>query len=158
VTVKGRGSFWIFAGAGLLTVVAMAAFEAPSFLSKHLTGANDNKSAPPAIIFQRILSRDLLAYFAATGTAATRVDYSLIRDPTGLSGSARPQYYAWVKAYSGEQIVREGAVRFAAVDRSRFEITHFVERNSIIRDPEWISAVFPSPVLTAILARARAEP
>jgi hypothetical protein len=152
--MEGRGSFWIFAGGGLLTVVAMAAFEAPSFLASHLSHVNQN--APPAIAFQRLLMRDLLAFFAKDA-AATKVDYRLIRNPAAQSATADSNYYAWVQVYAGESLVAEGAVRFAAADRTRFEINRFFDRASIVRDPARLSAVFPEPVVNAILVRARAE-
>lgn len=98
-----------------------------------------------------------MAFFSKSGITATKVDLSLIRDPALRSAAAPHSYYAWVRAYAGDDVVREGAVSVSAVDRTRFDVTHFLERSSIMQDPTQLGALFPEPVAQSVLERARNE-
>jgi hypothetical protein len=51
-------------------------------------------------------------------------------------------------------VVREGAVRVAAIEEMRFEVTNFLSSEQIRADAESVSSVFPAPLISDILRRA----
>jgi len=61
-------------------------------------------------------------------------------------GVAYPKFYAWVVIREGETMIEEGAVRLAAIDKERFEVTHYLGRAEIERDPEKVYETFPRDV------------
>ena len=106
--------------------------------------------------FRKFLLRDLEAYFAGVTGRRVRTEYELLRDAPTQSGVAYPKFYAWVRLFGGETLVDEGAVRVAAIDRVRFEVTDYVSRSRIVREPRSVEPIFPQPLLPAIRARAGA--
>ena len=68
--------------------------------------------------FNRLLQRDLVAFFTARTKRAVKIDYRLLRDGPTQSGTAYPKYYAWVRILDGSNLVDEGPVRLAAIERS----------------------------------------
>ncbi|BDC51117.1 hypothetical protein F183_A34330 [Bryobacterales bacterium F-183] len=103
---------------------------------------------PEAKVFRTHLERDLRAYFADTLQRAdlARVDFEEIRssgNPT-QTGTALPKFYYWVRVYDLKRTkVAEGAVRAAAIERKRFEITHFIARRRVRSEPELLQKIFP---------------
>jgi|GEM_PF-4637543 hypothetical protein len=68
-----------------------------------------------------------------------------------------PSNYIWVKvrnSFGG--LVSEGAVRVAAIDQVRFEVTNFLAAQEIRADPTTVQQVFPRPLVESILSRAKA--
>jgi hypothetical protein len=105
--------------------------------------------------FGVLLVRDLLAYFKCTvGPSATSVEYQLLRKEPTQSGVAYPKYYAWVKVNNGSQPLVDGAVRFAAIEQKRFEVTTFLSRKQIQGNSSDVAEVFPSPLVPAIISLA----
>jgi hypothetical protein len=90
---------------------------------------------PSAQEFDRLLRRDLQAYVDARIGANRIVEYELLRDGPTQSGAAYPKYYVWVKASHLNRTVLAGAARVAAVDRARFEVTHFLSAEEINLSP-----------------------
>ena len=107
-------------------------------------------NVPPREDFGRFLKRDLAAYFRSPQRADYDVQYELLRDGPTQSGVSYPKYYVWVRVTANEIVVREGAVRVAAIARERFEVTHFIERTEFERDRAQLEMVFPAPVVSAI--------
>jgi hypothetical protein len=110
-------------------------------------------NVPPEADFDRLLRRDLVAYFASGDGPPPDVSYELLRKGPTQTGIAYPKFYAWVSVRREGHPTREGAVRLAAIDRQRFEITQFVDKSEIRRDPSGLDQVFPPPVAAAIKAR-----
>lgn len=108
--------------------------------------------------FGPLLQRDLLAYFKSTGVAsASSVEYQLLRKEPTQSGVAYPKFYAWVKVNSGSQLLLEGAVRVAAIEQKKFEVTNFLPRKQVQGVPSEVSAIFPSPLVPTIISMAGAK-
>lgn len=123
-------------------------FGQPSVAESH-TEAN----VPPRSSFDSILKRDLEAYFITKGVAVPKVDYALLRDGPTQTGIAFPKFYAWVRISSGNKLV-EGAVRLAAMNRTQFEVTHFLSREQIVAAPTEVGKIFPAPLVSAIVQKA----
>jgi hypothetical protein len=111
-------------------------------------------NVPAEAEFDALLTRDLRAYFS---TRATSVSYELLRQAPTQSGIAYPKFYAWVRLFNGAKVVDEGAVRVAAIERVRFEITHYFSKAAIVQNPSAIEQVFPSALLPDIRNRATIE-
>lgn len=108
-------------------------------------------NVPAGADFDRIMRRDLEAYFAGTSARPiAALDYQLLRDGPTQSGLAYPKYYVWVVVQHGADSVQEGAVRLQAMDRERFEVTHFLSRDEIASNRSGLRSVFPEPVCVRI--------
>jgi hypothetical protein len=113
-------------------------------------------NVPDRADFDRLLQRDLAAYFVREPAQGRRLEYELLRDGSTQSGTALPKFYAWVRVSGGGAPVEEGAVRVAAVERTHFEVTQFVPADRIRADPDAIYRVFPAPVCARILLKLKA--
>lgn len=113
-------------------------------------------NVPDKNSFNNLLERDLRVYFARTLKKhdLLRVEYNLLREGPTQTGIAYPKFYLWTKVYSGKEVVDEGAIRVAAVDRERFEITDFVSKRKIIAKPANVELVFPAALTEKILRLA----
>ena len=109
-------------------------------------------NVPPDADFHRILRCDLSAYFSTEAVPNPSVEYELLRDGPTQSGIAYPKFYVWIRVQTSP--VRQGVARLAAIDRERFEVTHFIEQGAIVGDPSQLDALFPAPVAAAIKAKA----
>ena len=106
--------------------------------------------------FRALLTRDLEAYFHTAGAQPVRADYQLLRDLPTQSGVAHPKFYAWVRILCAGAPCREGAVRVAAIDKTRFEILHFAATADIARNPDGLASIFPAALIPLIQAKAGA--
>ena len=82
------------------------------------------------------------------------MSYELLRKGPTQSGVAYPKYYAWVRVHRHDGLL-EGAVRLAAIDDQRFEVTHFLPAQEIVASPG-IESVFPEPLRQTIRDRSKA--
>jgi hypothetical protein len=114
-------------------------------------------NVPDEADFSAVLERDLRAYFAAAGFRRPSIRFEMLRHAPTQSGIAYPKYYLWVWVWSEGRPAVSGAVRVAAVQRERFEVTDFRSREAIIAQPGQIGSVFPAPLVEPIRARATAE-
>jgi|APLow6443716910_1056828.scaffolds.fasta_scaffold99565_2 hypothetical protein len=121
----------------------------PSVQQSHIAG-----NATGEEMFDALLSRDLGAYFASRGLTDPEVSYELLRRGPTQSGVAYPKFYVWVSAMSAQGDTMTGAVRVAAIERVRFEITDFVARADIVKNPDGLASIFPAALLPAIRAKA----
>lgn len=92
--------------------------------------------------FDMILKRDLEKYFLKPNGKVS-VTYTMLREGPTQSGIAYPKYYVWSKIYIKGKLLDEGAVRVAAIDRAKFEITDFVKINILKKDPSYMYSIFP---------------
>ena len=126
------------------------AFAQLSIQQSHIEG-----NVPATSEFHPLLERDLLAYFRASGSPqAVSVQYKLLREGPTQTGIAFPKYYAWVKVFADTQTLHEGAVRIAAIQRTRFEITHFISSQNIKANPREVGNIFPAPLVPDVLLLA----
>ena len=116
------------------------------------------ENVPSPGVFDKILERDLLAYFhKEIGKTASNVKYRLLREGPTQSGLAYPKYYLWVIVKNGSVNITEGAVRVEAIEKKRFEVTHFVSKEEIQKQPEQITSIFPKLLIPSILSAAGAQ-
>ncbi len=110
-------------------------------------------NVPPLGEFNRLLQRDLNAYFKAKQGKTVQVEYENLRDGPTQSGVAYPKFYVWIRVSESGSVAAQGAVRLAAIERKRFEVTDFIAEQAIRDDPTAIYRVFPAPVCDTIKAR-----
>lgn len=113
------------------------------------------ENVPDEPAFAGLLERDLNAHFAALGVSSVATRAELLREGATQSGIAYPKFYLWVQVFSGGELVNSGAVRAAAVQKVRFEITHFISANEINEEPARVGSIFPAPLVGGIRERAR---
>jgi hypothetical protein len=77
----------------------------------------------------------------------------LLRDEPTQTGTAFPKFYLWVWITRPSGAIDEGAVRVAAINRTHFEVTHFVPDEAVRSNPDEIANIFPPPVADKIAAR-----
>ncbi len=137
----------------LLLAASCAALPQDSVQISHVEA---NVPAPER--FADLLKRDLLSFAKAhVAATATRVEYKLFREVSTQSGLAYPKYYAWVQVFGERVLLAEGAVRVAAVERTHFDVTHFMRPQEIGANPDSVQSVFPRPLVDTILERANSR-
>lgn len=137
------------------TLVFLCALATPApAMPQGIAASHIEANVPVGPDFRNFLVRDLQAYFAASTGKRVRAEYELLRDGPTQSGVAYPKYYAWVRVFAGQTLLDEGAVRVAAIERVRFEVTHFLSKARIARDPQALESIVPKLLLPAIRERA----
>jgi hypothetical protein len=130
----------------------------PAFAQSELQYSHIEANVPKAEEFERLLQRDLLAFFTQTaGSSATLIEVQPLRVGPTQSGVSYPKFYLWVKVIAGSSVQQEGAVRVTAIQRARFEVTDFLSAASIRENPGEVSKVFPAALVAAIQERAAAK-
>ena len=104
--------------------------------------------------FDSLLNRDLAKYFLAL-YGPTTVKWEFLRDGPTQSGVSYPKYYLWIEINNGQKLVSEGAVRVAAIDKTRFDITNYVDINQIKDKSTDIYNIFPRAVCEKIESRLK---
>ncbi len=132
------------------TLLTVASYACNPVQQSHI-----NANVPNASEFDRLLGRDLTAYFEQEFGTGVRVKWELLRQGPTQSGAAYPKYYAWVTIHKAGSLLVEGAVRVAAVDKERFEVTNFLSSAAIKQEPAAILSVFPGSVCKSIESRLR---
>lgn len=107
--------------------------------------------------FDAILRRDLTDYFRRSTQVPVKVEYELLRKGPTQSGIAYPKFYAWVKVFAQSKPTQQGAVRVAAIEKVRFDVTDFLSEAEIALDPSAVRRVFPAELVPSILERAGAK-
>ena len=111
-------------------------------------------NVPSTNDFRPFLIRDLTAYLKPTYGDKLTVDYELLRDGPTQSGVAYPKFYLWLRATNAEKTVIEGAVRVAAIEKKRFDVTDFVPRSEIVSHPDSLARIFPQALIEKIHTKA----
>lgn len=106
--------------------------------------------------FAPLLRRDVAAYLVPAVGKPVTVEFELLREAPTQSGVAYPKFYVWVRAYAKAELVTEGAMRVAAINKTRFAVTDYISRGEIRTDPHRLEAVFPRALLGKIRAKAEA--
>jgi hypothetical protein len=143
----------------MLTALALLALasQSPEDLMRDIQRSHIEANVPAPADFDRFLSRDLAAYVSTLRGKTLRTEYELLRDGPTQSGVSYPKFYVWVRVFDGPTQVEEGAVRVAAVERQRFDVTDYVEQKAIREKPDMLYGVFPRPVAEKIKARLHIE-
>lgn len=112
-------------------------------------------NVPPVAEFIALLQRDLDAYFAELYGKKVAVAWEFLREGATQSGVANPKYYLWVTVKADGEYMNEGAIRVAAIGKTSFEVTDFLEIATIKNQQEDIYSVFPAPVCEKINGKIR---
>ncbi|UTM21763.1 hypothetical protein [Dyadobacter chenhuakuii] len=104
---------------------------------------------PDQLQFDSLLKRDLEKYFS-TKSKQVVVKWEFLREGPTQSGVAYPKYYLWTKIYTDDKMLKEGAVRVAAIEKARFDITDFVSIKEINNHRKDIYMIFPGAVCEKI--------
>jgi hypothetical protein len=140
----------------LVSLFALAA--QPAFAQSDLQRSHIEANVPAPEEFERLLQRDLLAFFKqSVGSAITSVEVQPLRSGPTQSGVSYPKFYLWVKVMAGSSVQQTGAVRVAAVQRTRFDVTDFMAAASIKAKPSEVGAVFPAALVPSIQERAAGQ-
>lgn len=123
-------------------------------MAAQLQASHISANAPPDSSFSKILERDVRAYLAAHRLPSKKVTIEPLRRGATQSGVSYPKYYIWIRATDAAQHHVEGAMRIAAIDRAKFEVTDFTPADTIRSDPASLAATYPSPIIPAIRQHA----
>ena len=105
--------------------------------------------------FQEILKRDLKKYFSTKLNRHVEIQYELLRKAPTQSGIAYPKFYAWVVVRNAHSVIESGAVRVAAIDKTKTEVTHFVSQETILKNQNVLNTIFPSSLCKTIVKKAQ---
>jgi hypothetical protein len=111
-------------------------------------------NVPSSQNFDAYLKRDLVS-FLCQGTQNCRVEYNLLREGPTQTGIAYPKFYVWVICFQQDKILTQGAARVAAIDKRQFHVTNFLSREQILESPQQVGTIFPAPLVSTIVRRAR---
>ncbi len=139
---------------GLIAIATPLISLAQSVLDE-MAESHIQANVPESADFANLMTRDLKTYFGVGHTSAPGVTYEMLRDGPTQTGIAYPKFYLWVTVKEADTTVNEGAVRVAAVEKKRFEVTHFISMKDIQANPEALYKVFPRPVADKIKEKVR---
>lgn len=131
------------------TVFISVKYIIPMLIFGSISQSHIDGNVPSKENFNVFLQRDLTNYFSSDGENI-RVEYELLRDKPTQVGTVFPKYYAWVEVYSGDALLKEGAVRISAIDKEEFGVNDFVSKQEIIEDDGILVKLFPSDVCEKI--------
>lgn len=122
-----------------------------------LQASHIQANVPDEPAFSEFLQRDLNSFFTGRGLRSPAARFELLRHSATQSGAAYPKFYLWVRVQSTADRFTSGAVRVAAVERQRFDVTDFLSASEIRADPGRVRSVFPGPLVQAIIDRASSD-
>ncbi len=114
-----------------------------------------NANVPDSINFENYLKRDLNNYFKLKNNKEIEVTYDFLRKGPTQSGVSYPKYYLWVFVRNNNKIIEEGAVRIAAIEKIKFEITNYLSKEDIIKNEATVASIFPRLLIEDIIKRAK---
>lgn len=119
------------------------------------TLADDHIAAnvPSNANFAQFIIRDLSIWFKNKTNETPDVKWSLLRDDPTQTGISYPKYYVWARFKFGKHS-QHGALRLAAVQQDHFEVTDWMPREEILKNPEKVGKIFPASLIDAIIERA----
>jgi hypothetical protein len=114
-----------------------------------------NANVPDSNKFDKYLKRDIKLYFKSKINNEIDIEYELLRKEPTQSGVSYPKYYLWIILKNKNDIIKEGALRVAAVDKLRFEITDFLSKDDINKNENKVGYIFPRPLVEGIILKAK---
>ena len=146
----------------LVASTGWASEQQPSIADKErrvtrLQSSHISANVPPDAKFMVFLQRDVRAYLVANRLPSKGVTIEPLRMGPTQTGVSYPKYYLWVRAVDDAGHDIEGAMRVAAVDRVRFDVTDFTSASSIRSDPASLGSIYPAALITTIRHRAGAK-
>lgn len=122
-------------------------------IAEDIARSHIDANVPPPDKFAGILRRDLESYISQAQGQKVTVKVEMLREGPTQTGLAFPKFYVWARVYAKKRLLDEGAARLAAVERKRFDVTTYLNRSAIRKQPEQLDAVFPKPVVERIRAK-----
>ena len=108
-------------GATLIAVIIAWHFDLmPAATIAQKQSSHIEANVPEYSDFDRLLKRDLVAYFSDKFSEPTSVEYELLRKAPTQVGF--PKYYVWLRVRANGATRHEGAARVAAINGERFEV------------------------------------
>ncbi|MDI1240317.1 MAG: hypothetical protein PSX80_00160 [bacterium] len=138
----------------LLLVSALAAYaQTEHDVLASIAKSHIEANVPDRQHFEEYLKRDLAAYFKKQSGKDVTVEYELLRDGPTQAGIAFPKFYAWVTIREKQTVIDQGAVRLAAIQKEKFDVTHFLKRSEELQTQDAASKIFPADVVKKIDAK-----
>jgi len=110
-------------------------------------------NVPSQAVFDQLLRRDLVEYFRNLTEDEVSVDFEMLREGPTQSGTAYPKFYVWASVKRDASPSERHAVRVAAIERQRFEVTDVLSEVAITQEPSAIYEIFPAAVCKEIEAK-----
>ena len=107
-------------------------------------------NVPAQSEFNRLLKRDLTAYFVSKRGKDIEVECEFLREGPTQTGISFPKYYLWVKIMKENKLIEQGAVRVAVVEKQSFDVTDYLSESVLKKDIESANDIFPSEVIEKI--------
>lgn len=105
--------------------------------------------------FDKFLKRDLERYFSKTLGKPVDVSYEFLRKGPTQTGISYPKFYLWAEIHGDDRLIDQGAVRLAAVEQIRFEVTDFLSKAEIQSTPSKVSKIFPQLLVSSIIEKVK---
>jgi hypothetical protein len=139
----------------LLLILMFAAGQSDaSRVMQDIQSSHIDANVPDSADFEKFLRRDLADYFAvARKKKGVPVEFEPLRREPTQSGVGYPKFYLWVGIDGAKNPQDRGAVRLQAIEKKRFEVTHYFSEEAIRNDPNAIYRVFPAQVCERIKAK-----
>lgn len=138
----------------ILVILFACVISAQSF-SQALQQNHSNANLPSTYEeFTEIVQRDLDSYFSKIENEKVSTSYELLRKQPTQSGIAYPKFYAWVIVSKNNKVIKQGAIRLAAINGTKVDVTDFIQSNVIMAKPKSIESVFPKSLCDGIRQRA----
>jgi hypothetical protein len=110
---------------------------------------------PAPTDFTKFLVRDAGGYLSKKEGQMLAAEFELLREAPTQPGVSYPKFYAWVRGVDDQKkVVVEGAMRLAAIDKKRFEVTDFMAKTEILASPDQLERVFPRMLIPKIKEKA----
>lgn len=122
-----------------------------------LQGKHIAANVPPDAAFMPLLQRDVRAYLVTKKLPSKSLEIEPLRKGATQSGVSYPKYYVWIRAADNAGHRIAGAMRVAAVNRVRFDVTDFTSAASIRSDPASLASIYPAPLIPVIRQHATGE-
>ena len=139
----------------LIVWLAMVGHAQPNPLAS-VAKSHIDANVPDEKDFDSILRRDITQYVTDKDDKEISVTVELLRNAPTQSGVALPKFYCWIEKRDAKGVVMEqAAARIAAVEKKRFEVIQYFEKERIIAEPDLMKKVFPAEVYEKILTKIR---
>ena len=133
--------------------VPFASFGQPVF--DMIAESHIRSNVPDSSDFNTLMVHDLESYFGNREASPIHVSYEMLRIGSTQTGVAYPKFYLWINVTEGNKAINEGAGRVEAIEKQRFEVTHFLSVNDLRTDPEGLYKIFPKPVCDKIKTKIK---
>ena len=136
-------------------LIVISKYIIPSLIVGAIQQSHIEANTPEDDEFNKIITRDLTAYFASKGYKQIQVKFEFLRKGPTQSGVAYPKYYLWTNVIRGDKSILQGAARIAAIEKTRIDVTHFLSREEIRKNNQLVYEVFPKLLCNDIIERSK---